>query len=57
MDKALAQLSAEEQQDTPLYACSECGETVIIFNGRPFWTCTCENRQIVVTEEGLRRGL
>ncbi len=57
MDKAPAQLSAEEQQDTPLYACSECGETVIIFNGRPFWTCTCENRQIVVTEEGLRRGL
>lgn len=57
MDKALAQLSAEEQQDTPLYMCSECGETVIILNGRPFWTCTCENRQIVVTEEGLRRGL
>lgn len=57
MDKPRAQLTAEEQQETTLYMCSECGETVIIFNGRPFWTCACENRQIVVTEEGLRRGL
>ena len=57
MDKPRAQLTAEEQQEAPLYMCSECGETVIIFNGRPFWTCVCESRQIVVTEEGLRRGL
>jgi hypothetical protein len=53
----LAQATAEEQQETPLYACSVCGETVIVFNGRAFYTCACEGRQIVLTEEGLKRGL
>ena len=54
---SLAQATAEEQQETPLYQCSECGETVIVFNGRPFFTCACDPRQIVVTEEGMKRGL
>ena len=52
-----AQATAEEQQANPLYQCSECGEAVIVYNGRPFFTCNCEARQIVLTEEGLKRGL
>jgi hypothetical protein len=51
------QLTAQEQQEAPLYVCSVCGETVILFNGRPFYTCACEDRQIVLTEEGMKRGL
>lgn len=57
MDKAPAQLAAEQQQEIPLYVCSECGETVVVFNGRSFPTCACDPMNIVVTTEGVRRGL
>lgn len=55
--KPLAQEAAEAQIDNPLYECSVCGATVIVFNGTPFYTCYCDNRQIVVTAEGMRHGL
>ena len=55
-DKSAAQLAAEQQQETPWYVCSECGEVVIVFNGRVFRTCECEPMNIVLTLEGVKRG-
>lgn len=56
MDKSPAQLAAEQQQETPLYVCAECGETVIVYEGVAFRTCVCPDSKIVLTEEGVRRG-
>lgn len=56
-ERPQSQLSAEQQQETPLFVCSECGETVIIFNGKKFQTCYCDPMQVILTEEGIRRDV
>jgi predicted ATP-dependent serine protease len=33
------QAAADAQRETPLFVCGECGEPVIVWNGRFFRTC------------------
>lgn len=56
-NKNPAQTSAEQQQENPWYVCSECGEPVVIYGGREFKTCACDPMQIVLTPEGVKRGV
>lgn len=49
-----AQTAAEQQQDTPLFVCVECGEPVVVYGGYFFHTCEHVNSMVVATRDGLK---
>jgi len=46
-----------QQEVAPWFRCATCGQDVIVYNKRAFRICQCEPFNIVLTEEGLRRGV
>lgn len=49
-----AQLAADQQTQSPLFKCSECGEPVIVYGQRFFRTCQHFNAAIVATPEAAK---
>lgn len=45
-----------EQMESPYFICSECGEPVILFNGRKFFTCPhVTSAQAILTDVGAKK--
>ena len=52
-----AQKAADDQQADPLYTCAECGEPVIIFNGKSFRTCDHIESAVNANMQAVVRGI
>jgi hypothetical protein len=52
--RTAAQQAQDEQIQRPLFACGECGEVVVAFNGRFFRTCEHVDAAILATPEAAK---
>ena len=48
------QQTAEQQQENPQVTCFECGEPIIVFGGRMFYTCEHQGALPVATPHGVQ---
>ena len=48
------QESAEQQQENPQVTCFECGEPIVVFGGRLFYTCEHQGALPVATPRGVQ---
>jgi len=48
------QESAEQQQENPQVTCFECGEPIVVFGGRLFYTCEHQGALPVATPLGVQ---
>lgn len=49
-----AQQAAEQQQENPLFVCTECGDPVVVFGGNYFRTCEHTASLVAATHDGLK---
>jgi hypothetical protein len=51
-----AQQAAEAQQANPVYTCADCGEAVVIFDGKTFKTCEHTDAAVLANMAAVVRG-